>query len=303
MSEYQKNPIGYYMHKDRINGVLVKWEDLRKEGDTILGKPCINLSHERGQRTVDEIESGFLNAASLGHFVVLEISDKAEDYLPGQSGPTLSKWYNRECSLVDIPGNFNALTELFDENDNPIKLENLSALIPKNLNMSKIFFSPEQIMKMNLKADAEQASIDATFNDLIAKAGKVDGLAAQLTVAQTEKATAETELSNFKNAATGKEVKDLCAKGVTDKKITVEVSTKLEKQFAGKPVELKDLIDALPAYQGVVASLNEKDGTDLSKKTWNELDKEGKLSDLKANNVELFKAKYKDQFGKEYAGK
>jgi len=66
MSEYQKNPIGYYMHKDRDNGVLVKWEDLRKEGDYVWGKPCINLSHERGQRTVDEIESGFLNARIPG---------------------------------------------------------------------------------------------------------------------------------------------------------------------------------------------------------------------------------------------
>jgi hypothetical protein len=78
MDEFKKNPIGYYLHADpdnteytRKDGVLVKWEDIRKDGDNVYGKPCINLSHPRGQKTVDEIESGFLNAASMGHFVVI----------------------------------------------------------------------------------------------------------------------------------------------------------------------------------------------------------------------------------------
>ena len=67
--EFAKNPIGFYMH-ERDNGVLVRWEDLRIEGDKVLGKPCINLSNTRGQQTIDEIGTGFLNAASFGQFVV-----------------------------------------------------------------------------------------------------------------------------------------------------------------------------------------------------------------------------------------
>jgi hypothetical protein len=59
MDEFQKNPIGYYMHLRDKQGVLVKWEDLRMDGDKVFGKPCINLSHPRGERTVDEVESGF----------------------------------------------------------------------------------------------------------------------------------------------------------------------------------------------------------------------------------------------------
>ena len=123
LDEFKKNPIGYYMHGTlefpREQGVLVKWDDLRQDGDKVYGKPCINLEHPRGERTVREIENGFLNAASVGKIVAVEISTNQADYLPTQEGPTVTKWFNRECSLVDIPGNYNALTDLVDENDFP----------------------------------------------------------------------------------------------------------------------------------------------------------------------------------------
>jgi hypothetical protein len=298
MSEYRKNPIGYYMHgtgKDnsREQGVLVKWEDLRMDGDKVFGKPCINLSHNRGERTVDEIESGFLNAASCGHFVVLEISDKPEDYLPNQKGVSVSKWFNRECSLVDIPGNFNALTELFDKDDLPITLENLTDLKPQNLNMIQIILSASQLQLLNLKADSDAPAVDSALTDLIAKAAKVDAITA-------EKKTAEDALAEFKNKATEKEVKDLIAGGLTAKKYTKEVGEKLERQFAGKPVELKDLVDAMPAYIPITEKLTGDKGEDFKDKTWEELDKAGLLPDLKANNPEVFKEMYKKEFKKEY---
>ena len=118
---YSKNPIGYYMHK-RESGVVLKWEDLHIDNDALYGKPVINMSHDRGEQTYNEAACGFLNAASLGHIVVLEFSDDEALKLPGQTGPTITKWYNKECSLVDIPGNSNALTQLFDAQENEINL-------------------------------------------------------------------------------------------------------------------------------------------------------------------------------------
>lgn len=298
MSEFQKNPIGYFLHADkemtdftRKDGVLVKWSDFRKDGDKVYAKPNINLSHPRGERTADEIENGFLNAASCGHFVVLEISNNAEDYLPNQKGPSVSKWYNRECSLVDIPGNYNALTELFDENDNPLNLKNLNFSI-----MTKLFFTPEQITKMNLKADADQGAVETAFNDLVAKAGRVDA-------AESAKKKAEDDLAELKKTTMEKEVKGLIAKALdVDNKITKELAGKLEKQFEGKPAELKDLLDALPVHKTITSQLNGEQA-DIAKKTWDQLDKEGKLEDLKAKDFDLFKQKYKAQFNKDYAGK
>src|SRR5437762_1815164 len=71
IDEFKRNPIGYYMHA-RTDGVVVRWEDLRIDGDKVYGKPVINLSNKRGQQTVEEIENSFLNGASVGHIVALE---------------------------------------------------------------------------------------------------------------------------------------------------------------------------------------------------------------------------------------
>ncbi|PZP44845.1 MAG: hypothetical protein DI598_14065 [Pseudopedobacter saltans] len=124
--EFEKNPIGYYMHL-REEGVVVRWTDFRRDGDKVFAKPVINMSNTRGGQTYDEVINGFLNAASVGHYVILELSDDASLKLPGQTGPTVTKWYNRELSLVDIPGNYNALTNLFDKDGN--KINALSDLV------------------------------------------------------------------------------------------------------------------------------------------------------------------------------
>jgi len=296
MSEYEKNPIGYYMHKNRDAGVVVKWEDFRKEGDKVFAKPVINLSHERGQRTVDEIESGFLNAASFGHFVVLEISSNPEDYLEGQTGPSVSKWFNRECSLVDIPGNYNALTDLFDENENPITLENLADLTPKSINMKQIFFTAEQLGKMNLKADADQASVETAFANLIAEAAKVPGL-------ETARQKAVEDLKALQDKTTGDKIESLTKTALDEKKITAELAAQLKADYSTNPDGLEKVLKAIPAYQPITGQLIDGEKSDMAKMSWSELDKQGKLEDLKAKNPVLFNEKYKAEFGKEYSGK
>lgn len=302
IDEFKKNPIGYDMHL-RDAGVLVKWEDFRIEGDKVFAKPVINLSNARGQQAVDEVENGFKNAASLGHFVVLESSDDDALKLPNQKGPTVTKWFNRECSLVDIPGNFNAL-KLYDKNDNEI---NLASFTQKNTTVEKIFLTPEQLTKLNLKADAKQNEIEVAIDNLMAEAAKVPGLNQQLTAATTAKETAENALNALKAATVEKEVADLIAEGLTAKKINAKQGDVLKTQYAGKPAELKALLDATPVYSGLAVKLEkEADAEELTAlvaKEWDVLDKEGKLERLKALSAEQFAAKYKAKFGTEYKNK
>lgn len=310
LSEFAKNPIGYFMHgkteeHPREQGVLVKWEDLTIKGDAVYGKPCINLNHPRGERTVDEIESGFLNAASFGQITVLEISDNPSDYLSGQDGITASKWFNRECSLVDIPGNYSALTELFDENNNPLKLEDLIAKT-KFHTMEKIILNADQLKLMDLTAEAKTEQVTTALQDLVAKAQKVDQLTTDLAAANTERTTLKQEVANLKKEATEKQLNDLIAAGVTEGKITVEAGAKLKLGYAQNPTGLKDLLAAMPKYEGLTAKIegNEKEAKvkDLMAKDWDVLDKSGELPKLKDLHLEGFKEKYKTKFGSEYKG-
>lgn len=305
LAEFAKNPIGYFMHgtdeHPREQGVLVKWENLRVDGDNVYGKPCVNLNHPRGQRTVDEVESGFLNAASFGHFVVLEVSDKPTDYLDGQEGPSVSKWFNRECSLVDVPGNYNALTELYDKDNNPLKLEDLFA--QQNIKiMKQIFLTAEQIATMQLKSDADGNAVDIKLKELVAEAAKVPTLVQNLAAATTAKENAETALAALKQTTVEKEVTDVADTALAGKKITAAVCTQLKADYAGNPAGLKALVAAMPNFVSLADTIKNADVklTALSAKTWDEMDKEGTLENLKATNLEMFKDKFKEKFNKDY---
>ncbi|NOS94546.1 MAG: hypothetical protein HOP30_21760 [Cyclobacteriaceae bacterium] len=288
IAEYQKNPIGYDMHK-REDGVLVRWDDLRVEGDKVYGKPVINLNHPKGQRTVEEIENGFLNAASVGHIKALEWTDDPKLLLPDQTGFTVTKWFNRECSLVDVPGNFNALTKLFDADENPINLSDYN-IHPKFNLMKEIKFTAQQLLAMNLSAEANDTQVAQAFSDLVAKAAKADALKAELDTLKGSVLTAEvkglveaglatkkltpaladklkadyaTNPKGLKDlidampvpAASDVKVDDLIAKGVADKKITLELGKKLAADYKDKAEELKNLIDAMPVYSSLTAQL------------------------------------------------
>lgn len=300
-AEFEKNPIGYRMHL-RDEGVCVKWVDFRVDGEKVYAKPVVNLSHPKGQQTVDEIENGFLNAASVGHIVALEFSNDPKDYLPDQKGVTVTKWFHRELSLVDIPGNYNALADLYDKDEKKIDLQNLNA--QNFLPMNKLFFSPDQLLKMNLKADATQEDANTAFNDLVAKAAKTDQLTNDLAAANTAKKTAEDALTALKATVVTDQVKNLCDTALAEKKITKELSDKLAVDYKENPTGLKALLDAMPAHISIVDKLKstETDVEALVKQGWDALDKAGKLEDLKAKNIDAFKALYKSEFKKEYAG-
>jgi len=284
LAEYQRNPIGYHMH-DREGGVLVRWEDLRVDGDKVMGKPVINMSHPRAAQTVAEIEDGFLNAASVGHIVALEFSEDPSLRLAGQVGPTVTKWYNRETSLVDIPGNYNAIAKLYDKDQNEINLSDFTKT-PKL--MQNLVLTALQLSLLNLAATATEADVTNKLNDLAAKAAKADLL--------------QTELNNLKAATIKSQVNDILATALASKKVTKELSDKLAVDYADKPTELKALIDALPSYQSISSQLS---GTkpdlsaDILKKSWDELAETGELENLKANYPEVFKEKYKKEFGTE----
>lgn len=299
LSAFKKNPIGYYMHGTeefpREMGVLVKWEDLRSDGDQVFAKPCINLAHPRGQRTVDEVESGFLNAASVGHLVALEISSNPADYLPGQQGPTITRWFNREASLVDIPGNYNALTDLVDENDKPLNLADFNI---QQITMKQIFLNPAQLALMNLKADAEQSAVDAAFADLVAKAGKVEGLEKTLNE-QTQKLK---ELNESIAAANVQTVKDLLAQAVKETKCTQEFANLIATSHKDNVDGVKALIATMKPYVPMTTGLISEEDGKYNGKTYDELDKSGELENLKAKEPETFKTLYKQRWGKEYTG-
>lgn len=100
LERFRKNPVMYYMHKtDR--GVIGRWENIRIEGDKLLGDAVFNDNDPLGKQVREQIDSGFLRSASIC------ISDVEIQTIKGVN--TAVKCVLMEVSVVDIPANQNAV--------------------------------------------------------------------------------------------------------------------------------------------------------------------------------------------------
>ena len=268
-----KPAIGFLMH-DRDAGVAVKWEDFRIDGDKLYAKPLVNTS--RFPVLADEIEAGFYSAASVGKIVALELSDDVSLMLDGQTGPTVTKWFFRESSIVDIPGNYGALAQLYDEKDNV--LQDLSDNKNQKPNfMSKIEFTAEQLLLLDLADNATGVQITARLKDLADKAKRTE--------------TAEKELADLKAATMENEVKSILKGGMDANKLSKELADTLGKDYAGNPAGLKSLVDAMPAQTRVTGEAA-GGGIGIPEKyvgkTLNDLYLSGELEDVKKNYLDYY---------------
>lgn len=293
---FQKNPIGYYMHR-RDDGIVLKWEDLYIDGDQVKGTPVINLSNGRGEQTLSEVENGFLNAASVGHIVVLEYSMDKELMLPGQTGPTITKWYNKECSLVDIPGNSNALTCLYDAQENVLNLADMSP--------AKLVLPVADSYLGDLREALGLADDTATSGEHILSAVRQMVSTTALLATEKEELAVERnalaqQLSELKQQQVINEVTHLLEQALEDRKLTVALKNRLAADYADNPAGLKLLIAAMPAYRSITELLKAKADDATAQWEWGDYehnDPSGrKLKELKANDPvryrELFERKF-----------
>lgn len=263
--------IGYLMH-NRDNGVAVRWEDFRIADGKIYAKPVVNLT--KYPTLADEIEDGFYNAASVGKIVALEVSTDEKYMLEGQTGPTVLRWFPRECSIVDIPGNYSALAQLLDESDNV--LYDLSDTTNTNnifKEMKEKVLTSSDLALLDLKDDATDAQVSVALRDLSDKAKRTD--------------KAEKDLQDLQDKVAADRVKDLLDNGTNDRKLSKELRGKLEVDYKGRPDELKALIDAMPAQVIVTDKLHDVPAK-YAGKTWNDLYLSGDLADIKAKYPDLY---------------
>jgi len=271
-----KPAIGFLMH-NRERGVAVKWEDLRVDGDKLWGKPVVNTT--AFPDLAQQIEDGFYDAASCGKIVALEWSDEPEMKIEGQPGITVTKWFPRDISIVDIPGNYNALANLYDEADNVLMdLSDKKQVFNNNQNqneMPDLNLTAEQKKLLDLKDDATPEQVGVVLADLVDKAKRTD--------------KAEKDLADLKAETTTKEVNEILEKGMTDKKLTKDLADKLRTTYKENPTGLKDLINAMTAQKIVGVTEGEDIPEKYKGKSFDDLYVSGDLADIKINYPEFYK--------------
>ncbi len=299
LTEFVKNPVMLLNHDD-WSLPIGRWENIRKEDGKILAEPLFDLKDDVGKKVADKVADGFLKAASIGAWPPIEVSDAPELMLPGQKLPTVTKWKAREASIVTIGSNHNALVFYNDEGEKIdlrdakqiLKLFDIKKPNKKESDMSKL----NAILK--LSDNATQQEVEAVVEAMVSENAQLKQTNAEL----EEKVTAQEKAEKEAQKA---EAVTLTDTAVKDGRINSEQKDTWIKLFDENFSNTKAILEGLPKRKSVKDMIDERSQqsntnlSDLQKKSWDELDKAGKLIELRDDHPDLYAEKYKEKFGTE----
>lgn len=296
LAEFRKNPVMFLNHMD-FDLPIGRWENIRIEEGRILADAVFDDNDERARQVRDKVANDFIRAASIGAWPPEELSDDEALKLPGQTGPTITKWTMREASIVTIGANHNALV-LYDRTTGErIDLKNTEDFIrlldqtpKKHTNMIKII--KELLL---LKDAATDADVLAAVRELKEREEQLQAENRQLKDDEAKRLADIRQQQETQAAA-------LVDAAIRDGRINADARRNFLKLFDQDFEAAKASLDAIPARQSVAEQIEKNAKTDLKdfSGSWDELDRAGKLPALKDQAPELFKEKFKEKFGTEY---
>lgn len=283
LSRFEKNPVMLYQHNPHM--VIGRWEDIKIEGGQLSATPVFDMEDPEAAEIARKVEQGFIKGCSMG--IVIKQMTRAKGI------DTATESVLLEASIVSIPADENALV-VYDSEDKQNQL---------SINdFNKLFYIMEKKEKPELQPDNSeitlsqrnmelQAQVDEQTDTIKALNAKIDELKRDLAERDYREAEAFVD------------------KAIADGKITEEVKSEALSFYLSFPKETEKLFGAIKAQTAEPEAQNQVSLASMLKKTapasatWDELDRAGKLRNLKAENIEEFKRLYKEKFGKEYTAK
>lgn len=158
LDNFKANPVMFYNH-DRSQLPIGKWINIEVKGDKLMAEPEFDTNDEFAMKIKDKVDKGIIKCTSIG-FDVLALSDDYTLMLAGQKRPTVTESDIFECSMVDIPGNTNAIRMRGIQLSGDELDQNIGLIIPEiktPLKMDKI------IAALGLQAGATEDEIVAAI--------------------------------------------------------------------------------------------------------------------------------------------
>lgn len=300
LDEFRRNPVMFLHHND-YDLPIGRWENIRVEGSQILADAVFDELDDQAMKVKGKVDRGFIRMASIGAWAPEEKTEDPAMMLPGQTGPTVTKWTVREASIVAIGANHNALRmynrstgELIDLSDTDAVLRLMDDLSIKKIdNMSTL----KTIL--NLQDNASDADIETAVQNLQQE---------NETLKQTN-ATLEDENKRLKDEANNAEAQrqqaqkaeavQLVDAAVRDGRLDASGKDAFIALFDADFERAKATLNAIPKVKSVVSQIEEQqvELKDFVSKSWNELDRAGLLPKLKDAAPEIYAQKFKAEFG------
>lgn len=297
LEEFRKNPVMLLNHDD-WKLPIGRWENIRIENGKILADAVFDEKDTRAVEVMDKVENDFIRMASIGAWPPEQVSDAYDLKMPGQTGPTVVRWTVREASIVTIGANHNALA-FYDKDGNVINLKDRSVLVKlmdKSINYQnkRTMGKLTEILKLGDQANEEQ--IASKVNELIANNDRLAKENKTLTeLVDQQKAAEKTRQQAEAVALVDAAIKD----GRIDAKGRESYIALFDRDFEGAKLALSAISPRQSVTEQIHAAGTTVDLGDWKNKGWDELDKAGKLMQLKDHYPDLYKEKFKERFGKE----
>ena len=178
-AQYARNPILLWMHNRPFRGTtdevlpIGRVENLRVEGDNLIGTPVFDEQDEFAQKIAAKWEAGILKMVSAG-LDVIELSDDPAVLVQGQRRSTVTRSKLVEVSIVDIGANDDALVLFRDGKTISHSAGNGKELEFMNLsnNQTKDAKMKELALQLGLPENATEQEIAAAIAKLQADAAQ-----------------------------------------------------------------------------------------------------------------------------------
>ena len=302
LDEFRRNPVMFLHHND-YDLPIGRWENIRVEGSQILADAVFDELDDQAMKVKGKVDRGFIRMASIGAWAPEEKTEDPAMMLPGQTGPTVTKWTVREASIVAIGANHNALRmynrttgELIDLSDTDAVLRLMDDLSIKKIdNMSNW----KTILKLH--DNASDADIETAVQNLQQENASLKQTNATL---EDENKRLKDEADNAetqRQQAQKTEAVQLVDAAVRDGRLDASGKDAFIALFDADFERAKATLNAIPKVKSVVSQIEESqvELKDFVSKSWNELDRAGLLPKLKDAAPEIYAQKFKAEFGTE----
>lgn len=282
--QFLKNPVMLYSHEYGLLPIGT-WEEVREKDGQLLATAKFDEGDPFAQEVARKVDEGILRCCSIG-FNVLSIDESDDLKLPGQIGPTVTKSELLECSICAIGANRNAM-RLSEELPSPA--------VKVGGRMTLTVVQGEQTKDINPKNSSSMTEEEKKqMNEMQQQVQQLTEANQTLT---QERDQARTELQNVRTA----EIDALLTAAVNDGRISEAERPQWKELMNVAPESAKAALGKLNPRTSLSQMMESQKGKgEFAGKSWDELDRAGKLSAFKAADPEAFKSLYRETFGVDY---
>ena len=279
LSRFEKNPVMLYQHNP--HSVIGRWEDIKIEGGQLSATPVFDMEDPEAAEIARKVEQGFIKGCSMGIVIKQMTRTKGID--------TATESVLLEASIVSIPADENALV-VYDSEDkqNQLSINDFNKLFYIMEKKEPELQPDNSEITLSQRNMELQAQVDEQTDTIKALNAKIDELKRDLAERDYREAEAFVD------------------KAIADGKITEEVKSEALSFYLSFPKETEKLFGAIKSADEVAEPQSSISLSQMIEKkaepsqTWDELDRAGKLRNLKTENPEEFKRLYKEKFHKEW---